>query len=63
MIGTEGTIHSHIYRSCIQVYLEISIFGKPCPLFVPLVEEGWLKDPVTETVARRYLAELAEEGD
>lgn len=59
VIGTEGTIHSHIYRSCIQqIDPEISIFGKPCPLFVPLVEEGWLKDPVTEIVARRYLAEL-----
>lgn len=28
------------------------------PSFVPLVEEGWLKDPVTEEVARRYLEEL-----
>lgn len=34
------------------------MFGKACPLFVPLVEEGWLKDSVTEEVARRYLSEL-----
>ena len=34
------------------------MIGKACPLFVPLVEEGWTKDPVTEEVARRYLAEL-----
>lgn len=37
---------------------EIVVFGKACPLFVPLVEEGWLKDSVTEEVARRYLSEL-----
>ncbi len=33
---------------------------KPCPLFVPLVEEGWTKDPITEEVARRYLAEILD---
>ena len=35
--------------------------GKACPLFVPLVEEGWLKDPVTVEVAERYLQELQEQ--
>ena len=35
--------------------------GKACPLFVPLVEEGWLKDPVTVEVAQRYLQELQEQ--
>ena len=39
---------------------DITVYGKACPLFVPLVEEGWLKDPVTEEVARRYLKELLE---
>ena len=34
---------------------EIQVFGQPCPLFVPLVEEGWLKDDVTVEVARRYV--------
>jgi glutamate racemase len=43
-----------------QEHPDITVYGKACPLFVPLVEEGWLKDPVTETVARRYLAELLE---
>ena len=38
----------------------MSVYGQPCPLFVPLVEEGWTKDPVTEVVARRYLKELLE---
>ena len=36
------------------------MIGKPCPLFVPLVEEGWLHDPVTVEVATRYLKELQE---
>ncbi len=35
-------------------------FRKACPLFVPLVEEGWLHDPVTVEVASRYLKELQD---
>lgn len=59
VIGTESTINSHMYHRLIQEQdPEITVFGKACPLFVPLVEEGWLKDPVTEEVARRYLDEL-----
>ena len=38
------------------------MFGQPCPLFVPLVEEGWLKDDVTVEVARRYVTPLLEQG-
>ncbi len=59
VIGTESTIRSRMYDRCIQEQdPEIVVFGKACPLFVPLVEEGWLKDPVTEEVAQRYLVEL-----
>ncbi|MBS6196435.1 MAG: glutamate racemase [Clostridiales bacterium] len=62
VIATEATIRSHLYRKLIQeIDPEISVIGKPCPLFVPLVEEGWRKDPITEMVARRYLKELQEE--
>ena len=62
VIGTESTINSHMYRQLIQAYdPKIQVFGRPCPLFVPLVEEGWLKDPVTEEVARRYLHDLLEQ--
>ncbi len=61
VIATESTIHSHLYRTLIQAEdPEIKVFGKPCPLFVPLVEEGWTKDPITREVARRYLEELLE---
>ena len=34
--------------------------GRACPLFVPLVEEGWIKDPVTVAVAERYLQPFKE---
>ena len=59
VIGTESTINSHMYHQLItDLDPEITVLGKACPLFCPLVEEGWLKDPVTEAVARRYLEEL-----
>ncbi len=61
VIGTESTINSHMYRQLILQYdPDITVYGRPCPLFVPLVEEGWLKDPVTEEVARRYLKDLLQ---
>ncbi len=63
VIGTESTINSGMYDQLIRAEdPEITVYGKACPLFVPLVEEGWLKDPVTETVASRYLKELLDEG-
>ena len=63
VIGTESTINSRMYDRFIRAQdPEISVYGKACPLFVPLVEEGWLKDPVTEEVARRYLDELMQKG-
>lgn len=56
VIGTEGTIESQIYTKVIHEHNpHAEVIGKPCPLFVPLVEEGWLKDPITVAVARRYL--------
>lgn len=61
VIGTSSTIKSQLYPTLIQkADPEIKVFGKACPLFVPLVEEGWTKDPVTLEVAKRYLTELQE---
>lgn len=61
VIATESTIQSNLYPTLIQKEVpEITVFSKACPLFVPLVEEGWTKDPITYEVARRYLAELLE---
>lgn len=61
VIGTIGTVGSGIHEAFLkQLDPEITVFGKACPLFVPLVEEGWLHDPVTKEVAGRYLQELQE---
>ena len=61
VIATEGCIGSHIYKDYITNLLhKVTVMEKPCPLFVPLVEEGLWDDPVTEEIARRYLKELKE---
>lgn len=59
VIGTEGTIRSAIYTEVIHEYdREAIVLGKACPLFVSLVEEGWLHDTITDEVAGRYLSEF-----
>ncbi len=59
VIGTAGTIASGAYERAIRALApEIDVTASACPLFVPLVEEGWLDDVVTEAVVRRYLAPL-----
>lgn len=61
VIGTEGTIDSQIYSKYItELAPQVKVIGKACPLFVPLVEAGLLKDPVTDEIARRYLSELID---
>jgi glutamate racemase len=61
VIGTEATISSGIYNRYIEKNdRSVKIIGKACPLFVPLVEEGLWEDPVTDEIARRYLAELID---
>ena len=63
VIGTAATVGTHIYQKLIQeIDPKIEVIEKSCPLLCPLVEEGWLKDPVTDEVLRRYLSELLEEG-
>lgn len=60
VIGTEATISSHAYRRALEA-LEVAVREKACPLFVPLVEEGWVEHPVTEQVAKIYLSEAFSE--
>ena len=63
VIGTPATIRSRAYETAlheIDKYLDIR--SQPCPLFVPLAEEGWLDDEVARMVARRYLDPLAGFG-
>ncbi len=62
VIGTKGTIASGLYTEFIRkLRPDVQVIGKACPLFVPLAEEGMLKDPVTVEMAGRYLAELKEQ--
>jgi glutamate racemase len=56
VIATEATVSSHAYRDALQRH-GLTAYEKACPLFVPLVEEGWIEHPVTEQVARIYLGE------
>ncbi len=61
VIATEATISSHIYNQYItQLNKDVTIYGKACPLFVPLIEEGLWEDPVTDEIAKRYLNELID---
>ena len=51
MIGTDGTINSKAYSSVLKsMNPAVEVFGKACPLFVPLVEEGLLHDTVTDEI-------------
>jgi glutamate racemase len=61
VIGTEATISSHAYRQALA-RRNVESSEKACPLLVPLVEEGWTSHPVTEQVAKIYLAEAFADG-
>lgn len=63
VIGTVGTIASGAYERAIEVRApDAVVLARACPLFVPLVEEGWLEHPVTRLVAEEYLAPLIADG-
>jgi glutamate racemase len=62
VIGTSGTIHSGAYERAIRaIDPDAVVTGRACPLFVPLVEEGWIDHPVTRQVAQEYLGSLLHE--
>ena len=61
VIGTAATIESRVYEEALRrKNPRVQVFVQSCPLFVPLVEEGWLDGGVTEKVIEKYLAPLAE---
>jgi glutamate racemase len=56
VIATQATIASGSYEKALKrLRPGIQVFSYSCPLFVPLVEEGWLEDPITDDIIRRYL--------
>lgn len=69
VIGTPATISSGVYERAIQAAsarlnpaTKATYFGKACPLFVPLVEEGWWDRDVTALTVREYMKPLQEAG-
>ncbi|RYD71451.1 MAG: glutamate racemase [Verrucomicrobiaceae bacterium] len=63
VIGTRATIYSRAYERAIHALEpDVRVISQPCPLLVPLIEEGWLDDPISEQVIRRYLEKLVREG-
>lgn len=64
VIGTRATIASNSYAIEIAAYSKgsLRVFSQACPLFVPLVEEGWLDVPATRMIATEYLRPLIDNG-
>jgi glutamate racemase len=62
VVATDATVASHAYLKALEK-CGLQATEKACPLFVPLVEEGWVEHPVTEQVAHIYMDEIFCNGD
>lgn len=65
VIGTPATIRSGCYTSALKaIHTDIQVFSRACPMFVPLVENGYTDDDnkVTTLIAQEYLEEMAREN-
>lgn len=63
VLGTRATVASQVYDKKIKLLApEAVVVSQACPLFVPLVEEGWTDDPVTNLIVYRYLQPLLVEN-
>lgn len=61
VIGTRATVQGEAYVSALHALdSEAQVWQQACPLLVPLVEEGWTDDPVTNLIVYRYLGPLAQ---
>jgi glutamate racemase len=59
VIGTRATVLSGAYEAMLRKFdSSMKIVSKPCPLFVPIVEEGWLDSSVTANIIKEYLSEF-----
>ncbi|MFN7730206.1 MAG: glutamate racemase [Bdellovibrio sp.] len=67
LLGTRATVESHVYQTRLKKQAallgkdDLRIFAQACPLFVPLAEEGWTGDPITNLIVYRYLHPLLHE--
>jgi glutamate racemase len=63
VIGTEATIQSGAYTKALRAEdVKIEVYSRACPLFVPLVEEGWTDNAVVEMTVKAYLGSLKQSG-
>ena len=63
VIGTRATVQSKAYEKAIHaIDSAIKVRVQACPLLVPLIEEGWLEDPVTDQIIQRYLNPMVRSG-
>lgn len=63
VIGTRATVNSGAYANSIRELAKdekIEVFSQACPLFVPIVEEGWVMHPAARMIAEEYLKSLKE---
>lgn len=61
VIATAATIKSGQYtRNILKYNPSVEVISQPCPLFVPLVEEGWLDTPATRQIVKEYLQPLKD---
>ncbi|MBO4940799.1 MAG: glutamate racemase [Clostridia bacterium] len=61
VLGTGATIKYGKYMSNIKdICPDVEVFGKACPMFVPLVENGYTDSEATRIIAREYLEEMKE---
>ncbi len=63
IIGTPGTIKSKSYqKKLLDKKPDLKVYSKACPLFVPLVEEGWINREETKKIAEDYLTPIKKKG-
>jgi glutamate racemase len=62
IIGTQGTISSNSYKKEISRISKAKVYQAACPLFVPLVEEGWINTDITDNISKIYLQPLIDKG-
>jgi len=63
IIGTKATITSNAYHQAIHgLNRNLTIISQACPLLVPLIEEGWIEDEITDSILHRYLDPMLSQG-
>lgn len=63
ILGTSATVKSGSYRVAMEALRpDVAVTAQSCPLFVPLVENGYLEGEMVELAAKEYIAPLLDAG-